>query len=283
MATVLEAPVTVEAIKPDIGAVVRVDKATLLDPAFAPKVIELLNKHLALVFPKMNLTDEEQLQFTDNLGDRINFTRTAPGGDFSAQDVYTITLDPEVNSEPEYVYGSMFWHGDGITTPNPPPKYTILSCRVPPEKDGETEFCSTVGAWDKLPEAEKQAYKDLRVVHTVRAAVRPFMDPEELNPIRRDLTHEHPLVWSLPDGRKSLLVGCHADWVVGMPKGQGRALLSRLLEWAGQPDLTIRHTWSEGDLAIWDNTATLHRALPYADDSKRCMHRTTVAGIDQIS
>lgn len=283
MATVLEAPVKVEPIKPDIGAVVRVDKETLLDPAFAPRVIELLNKHLALVFPKMNLTDEEQLRFTDNLGDRINFTRTAPGGDFSAQDVYTITLDPEVNSEPEYVYGSMFWHGDGITTPNPPPKYTILSCRVPPEKDGETEFCSTVGAWEKLPEAEKEKYKDLRVVHTVRAAVRPFMDPEDLNPIRRDLTHEHPLVWSLPDGRKALLLGCHADWVVGMPKGQGRALLSRLLEWAGQPDLTIRHTWSEGDLAIWDNTATLHRALPYADDSKRCMHRTTVAGVDAIS
>ena len=49
---------------------------------------------------------------------------------------------------------------------------------------------------------------------------------------------------------QALLLGCHADWVVGMPKGQGRALLSRLLEWAGQPDLAIRHTWSEGDLAI---------------------------------
>ena len=101
MATLAEAPLTVEPIKPAIGAVVRVDKEVLLDPAFAPKVIELLNQRLALVFPQMNLTDEEQLHFTDNLGDRINFTRTVPGGDLTAQDVYTITLDPEVNSEPE--------------------------------------------------------------------------------------------------------------------------------------------------------------------------------------
>ena len=281
MATLAQ-DIRVDPIKPKVGAVVHASKEDLLDPAFAPRVIDLLNKHVALVFPKVGLTDEEQLRFTDNLGDRVNFTNRVPGGDLSSQDVYTITLDKTINNEPEYVVGSMFWHGDGITMDIAPPKYTILSCKNPPNKGGQTEFCNTIAAWEALPEEEKADLKDLRVVHSVWAAVRDFMDYDQLNPIRRDIRHEHPLVWTHADGRKSLLVGSHADYVVGMDKGQGRALLARLLEWAAQPDFSCRHTWSQGDLAIWDNCGSLHRALPYAEDSGRRMHRTTVAGYEEI-
>jgi alpha-ketoglutarate-dependent taurine dioxygenase len=281
MASVVQ-NIRVESIKPKIGAVVHADKRALLDPAFAPQVIELLNEHVALVFPKIGLTDEEQLAFTDSLGDRVNFTNKVPGGDLSSRDVYTITLDKEINSEPEYVVGSMFWHGDGITMDIPPPKYTILSCKHPPAKGGQTEFCNTFAAWEALPADEQAELYGLRVVHSVWAAVRGFMDYDELNPIRREFKHEHPLVWTHTDGRKSLLVGSHADFVVGMDKGQGRALLARLLEWAAQPEFCCRHTWSEGDLAIWDNCGSLHRALPYAADSGRRMHRTTVAGYEEI-
>ena len=67
-----------------------------------------------------------------------------------------------------------------------------------------------------------------------------------------------------------------------MPKAQSRALLARLNEWAGQPAFSCRHSWQEGDLAVWDNTGSLHRALPYADTSKRRMHRTTVAGYEEV-
>ncbi len=281
MAT-LAPDLSVQPIKPKIGAVVRADKQTLLDPAFAPKVIELLNRHVALVFPQVGMTDEEQLAFTDNLGDRVNFTNKVPGGDLSSRDVYTITLDKSINGEPEYVIGSMFWHGDGITMDIPPPKYTILSCKTPPEKGGQTEFCNTIAAWEALPAEEKAELEGLRVVHSVWAAVRDFMDYEQLNPIRRDIAHEHPLVWTHKDGRKSLLIGSHADYIVGMDKGMGRAILARLPEWAAQPEFSCRHTWSKGDLAIWDNTGSLHRALPYSADSGRRMHRTTVAGYEAI-
>lgn len=274
--------IKVEPIKPKIGAVVHASKRDLLDPAFARRGIELLNIHVALVFPRVGLTDEEQLAFTDSLGERVNFTNRVPGGDLSSRDVYTITLDKKINGEPEYVIGSMFWHGDGITMDIPPPKYTILSCKRPPDKGGQTEFCNTIAAWEALPAEEKAELEGLRVVHSVWAAVRDFMDYDELNPVRRDIRHEHPLVWTHRDGRKSLLVGSHADYIVGMNKGMGRALLARLLEWVGQPEFSCRHTWSAGDLAIWDNCGSLHRALPYAADSGRRMHRTTVAGYEEI-
>ena len=275
--------IKVDIIKPDTGAVVHATREDFTRPEFAEFVIDLLERRGALVFPEVNLTDEEQVAFTDLLGERINFTTSIPGGDVSAQDVYTITLDPTVNSEPEYVLGSMFWHGDGICSDIPPPKYTLLSCKVPPEEDGETEFCSTVRAWEELPESEKARLRNLRVKHSVVAAVREVAPKEQLDAKRAQMMHEHPLVWKQQNGRETLLIGWTADEVAGMPKPQGRALLTRLLEWAAQPRFSICHTWKKGDFAIWDNTGTLHRARPYADGSKRRMHRTSVGGVEAIA
>ena len=274
--------VKVDIIKPDIGAVVQASRDDFTKPEFAEYCVDLLEKRGALVFPEVNLTDEEQVAFTDLLGDRINFTTSLPGSDVSAQDVYTITLDPTVNHEPEYVLGSMFWHGDGICSDIPPPKYTLLSCKNPPEEEGETEFCSTVRAWEELPEDEKAKLRNLRVKHSVVAAVREVAPAEQLDPKRRGMQHEHPLVWKQQSGRETLLIGWTADEVVGMPKAQGRALLTRLQEWAAQPRFSCMHTWKKGDFAIWDNTGTLHRARPYAGTSKRRMHRTSVAGVEAI-
>ena len=68
--------------------------------------------------------------------------------------------------------------------------------------------------------------------------------------------------------------------VIRAGKAAGRALLARLLEWTAQPAFTYRHQWREGDLVVWDNTSTLHRVVPYAEDSGRRMHRTSVAGVE---
>ena len=153
--------IEVTPIKPAIGAVVKVDKQTFLSAEFVEPCLKLLDKHTALVFPELGLTDAEQLAFTDRLGDRVNFTKTVPGGDEAAQDVYTITLDTERNTEPEYVLGSMFWHADGICSDIAPPKATLLSCHNPPDKGGQTEFCSTYAAWEALPEEEKTELEGL--------------------------------------------------------------------------------------------------------------------------
>lgn len=283
MSVDVDLKVKVDPIKPAIGAVVHVDKETFLSDQFAQKCMELLIKYTALVFPQLGLSDAEQLAFTDRMGERVNFTDTVPGGDVSAEDVYMITLNPHVNAEPEYVFGSMFWHMDGIISDIPPPKFTLLSCCRPPDKAGETEFASTYAAWDALPEEEKQGLEGLRVMHNLDAGLRGLIAPEDIRPDKREMGHVHPLVWTHDDGRKSLLIGQHADYVLDMPKPQGRALLTRLQEWAGQPDFSVRHTWSKGDFAIWDNTGALHRALPYAEDSGREMHRTTVAGYEEVS
>ena len=273
----------VHAIKPLIGAIVETDRSEIADEAVVRRCRELLEERGVLVFPRIGLSDEEQLAFTDRLGERINFTTRVPGGDEATPDVYTVTLDPEINMEPEYVLGTFFWHADGMTQDIPPPFASILTARKVAPKGGQTEFCSTYAAYDALSDEEKRDIADLRVVHTVTAAVREVATPEELDPTRRSFAHEHPLVWTHHNGRKSLLIGYTADYVVGRSKAEGRALLVRLLEWAGQADFTYRHEWQEGDLVVWNNTGALHRVIPYSAESGRMMHRTSVAGFEEVA
>ena len=86
------------------------------------------------------------------------------------------------------------------------------------------------------------------------------------------------LVWKHRSGRKSLVLGATALQVEGMVIVESEKLLVRLRTWATQPQFSYRHTWSLGDMVIWDNTGTMHRALPYPLDSGRLMHRTKLHG-----
>jgi alpha-ketoglutarate-dependent taurine dioxygenase len=93
----------------------------------------------------------------------------------------------------------------------------------------------------------------------------------------------HPLVWRHNSGRKSLVIGSHADGVVGQPVPHGRSLLVRLQEWAAQPAFSYRHEWQEGDLVIWDNCGVMHRVVPYDENSGRRMKRTTIMGEERVA
>jgi alpha-ketoglutarate-dependent taurine dioxygenase len=89
---------------------------------------------------------------------------------------------------------------------------------------------------------------------------------------------ELPLVWTHRSGRKSLVLGCTASHVVDMDYTKGKELLVRLRDWATQPQFVYRHVWSVGDLVMWDNTGTMHKATPYDPASGRMLHRTKLEG-----
>lgn len=272
---------TIEPAKPLIGGVVHVDKARLCDEEVVEGIRNALEQRGVLVFPQIDLSDDEQLALTDKLGQRVNFVGSVPGSDATAPDIYKITLNKKENLEPDYVLGTFFWHVDGVPLDIPLPKATLLSSRTLAASGGATEFANLFVAYEKLPEAEKRAIEGLQVIHTLEAAMRPVYGhpPEERRERWRNMAvaMERPLVWTHPDGRKSLLLGSHADTIVGMPGPHGRALLWRLQQWAAQPDFVLTHQWSVGDLVIWNNEGLMHRVVPYTD-GERSMHRTTIAG-----
>jgi alpha-ketoglutarate-dependent taurine dioxygenase len=278
----------IERIKPHIGGLVQVSKEHLLDANTIAAVREALEDRGVLVFPRMNLTDSEQLAFTDKLGTRLNYNRKAPGsGAADEEDVYAITLDKKINFQPEYVLGTFFWHIDGVTINQPLPKATLLTARKLAPHGGQTEFASTYAAYENLPEEDKRAIADLKVIHKVEAALRPVFDQVSEEDLARwrgmSEVMVHPLVWKHRSGRKSLVIGTQADRVADLPIPHGRSLLVRLQEWAAQPDFSYRHEWQEGDLVIWDNCGCMHRVVPYDENSGRRMHRTTIMGEERVA
>ena len=274
-------------IKPKIGSTVSWDsRDDLFTEAAAAAIRAKIEERTVLVFPKLDLTDEEQLRLTDLIGERQKLT-----GRFNVQEtdenVYQVTLDKKINPQPEYVLGTFFWHMDGITVDAPPSFATMLSCRIAPDKGGETEFASTYAAYEGLSADEQHEVEQLSAVHSVKASLRHILDaiPEKHydKVVNIGLVKEHPLVWKHGSGRKSLVIGTTADHVVGKSIPAGRAMLVRLQEWAAQPDFSLRHKWSVGDFVIWDNTGAMHRALPYEASTGRMMHRTSIAGTESVT
>ena len=81
-------------------------------------------------------------------------------------------------------------------------------------------------------------------------------------------------------GRKCLYLSeGYTTHIEGIARDESDALLAALCEHVIRPEFVYRHSWSPGDLVIWDNLATLHHAtFDYAWPLRRLMRRATVAG-----
>jgi alpha-ketoglutarate-dependent taurine dioxygenase len=253
------------------------------DDALAAAVLDELEANGVLVFRNLQLDPEAQVAFCTRLGE---VDRTADG-QHPVSGIYPITLDTSKNASASYLKATFDWHIDGCTPTGDdcPQRATVLSALAVAERGGETEFASAYGGYESLSAAEKEHYGTLRVVHSLEASQRRVHldpSPELVAKWRARPTHEHPLVWTHRSGRKSLVLGASADYVVGMDLDEGRALLGELLDHATEAGKVYSHTWSVGDTVIWDNRGVLHRAAPYDPDSPREMLRTTVLGDEPI-
>ena len=268
---------TVNNLTPLIGAEIKTDVDTLLSGSEARHIREILENRGVVFFRGLDINDEQQVAIARTLGDIVETE-----GDSG---IYKISLDEGVNARAQYLRGSLFWHVDGSLQPYPNLAAVLRAIKLS-DTGGDTEFCNTYAAYDALPEEEKQAIENLRVVHSAERSqyyVRPEMSYEEIKFWQQTPGKSCPLVWTHQSGRKSLLLGATCDYVEGLPVEESRALLARLRDWATQPQFVYRHQWQVGDLLIWSNTGTMHRALPYPLDSGRLMHRTILAGEEPLN
>ncbi|MGN6336079.1 TauD/TfdA dioxygenase family protein [Mycobacterium sp.] len=263
-------------LTPRIGSEIRTDLDTLLSGREASTIREVLERRGVVFFRGLEIGDEEQVAIAKTLGTLV--ANEGQGG------INKISLDEKVNQRAKYLRGSMFWHFDGSLQPLPN-LATLLRAVQLSEIGGQTEFCNTYAAYEDLPEEDKEAIADLRVVHSAERSqyyVTPEMSYDEVAFWQKSPTKACPIVWTHQSGRKSLLLGATSDYVIGLPVEESRALLARLRDWATQPRYVYQHQWQPGDLLIWDNTGTMHRVLPYPVDSGRLMHRTILAGEEPL-
>jgi alpha-ketoglutarate-dependent taurine dioxygenase len=269
-----------EKLTSTVGALVEgVDRDQLMhDVALPEATLEALEAHGALIFRGLHLDDEAQVAFSRKLGTVEKLGRG------ENPEIFLVTLNPDKNPAAAYLKGTFDWHIDGCTD-DVPIMATMLSAHAVADSGGETEFASSYQAYDDLSDEEKARCESIRVVHTMEASQRlqnPNPSPEVLEMMRQRPAKEHPLVWTHRSGRKSLVLGATADYVVGMDPEESRALLDDLLARATTTERVYRHEWQVGDVVVWDNRGVLHRALPYDPGSPRDMHRTTFAGNEPI-
>lgn len=277
-------------LTPRIGSQLMLGKAELLSGEHAAEIRRLLVDRGALVVRELFLSDEELRTVARSLGDlRIGGSKRGSDGKVlneGDEGILKVSLDPEVNPEyARFLFGNLLWHMDG-TYEEVPPFATLFTPVRLSEWGGDTMFASTYAAYEDLPAEEQEWLETLRAMHTMQAALFPAKrncTPEEFAVWCSYPQRSHPLVWQHKSGRKSLVLSTSAAYVEGMHTAESHDLLQRLMLHATQEKYVYRHVWQPGDLALWDNTGAIHRAMPYEDNSKREFHRCTLNGEEPIT
>lgn len=276
----MTAQITVTKLGSRIGA--RIDGVSLgghLDDAAVETIRRALLTHKVVFFRHQHhLDDEQQLDFARLLGTPIGHPAASA---LAAKHMPVIT---PIDSE----YGKATrWHTD-VTFAANYPAASILRAVTLPSYGGSTLWASTVAAYQHLPEPLKHLVENLWALHTNRYdyvsteavmsmsdAQRAFRQAFE----KPDFRTEHPVVRVHPEtGERALLAGDFVRGFVGLDNHESSVLLQLLQRRITMPENTIRWAWAPGDVAMWDNRATQHRAIDDYDDQPRLMHRITLMG-----
>ena len=177
--------------------------------------------------------------------------------------------------------GTMSWHTDGSWS-RVTGQATIIYGEQVPAVGGQTHFADMYGAYERLDDAWKQRLHGLRAVHNLDFSRnrRHAEDPMSEEQKKAKPPVDHPIVRTHPEtGRKCIYLGDHAESIVGMPYEEGRALIDELNQMIIHPDLCYEHRWTAGQLILWDNRCTLHRATAFdLEREARVVRRCTVLG-----
>lgn len=274
--------ITVTKLGSRLGA--RVDGVRLggdLDQDAVETIRRALLTHKVIFFRHQHhLDDAEQLAFAGLLGTPIGHPAASA---LAAKHLPVIT---PIDSE----YGKANrWHTD-VTFAANYPAASILRAVTLPAYGGSTLWASTVAAYQQLPEPLKCLAESLWALHTNRY---DYVSTEAMSEGQRafrqafekpDFRTEHPVVRVHPEtGERTLVAGDFVRGFVGLDGHESAALLDLLQRRITVPENTIRWNWAHGDVAIWDNRATQHRAVDDYDDQPRLMHRITLMGDVPVS
>jgi len=283
-------PITLRQVGPCFAAEVDgIDMRKSLAPDEVAAVHDGMDRYAVLVFHDQRITDEQQLAFTRSLGDIEHAIGTSlrPLADArlptTFADVSNLDKDSKVFARDDrprlFGLGNRLWHSDS-SFKVVPAKYSLLRAVSTPSKGGNTEYADMRAAYDALDDETKAEVEDLVCEHSqiFSRSILGFTDftdeeRERFRPVRQCLVRTHPVT-----KRRSLYLSSHAGGIVGWPVPEARSFLRDLVEHATQRQFVYAHKWSVGDLVMWDNRQTMHRARPFPAHEPRDMRRTTLMG-----
>ncbi len=252
-------------------------------------VEDAMAKHAVCVVRQGPITDEDQIRFARLFGPLElppGYATRPRTGRMAPELFFAGNLDPEGNIKPmtpanqNLAKGAERFHADSSFNPLPSKWSMLRGVECPPsEAGGDTLFVDLRAAYDDLDEAVKTRIEDMIGVHDFWKG-REYAGltiTEEMRARMPTAPVHHPLVRTMPNGRKAVFAGGHCTGVIGMSDEDGHAFVETLYDHVTQPKYIHRHQWTEGDIVIWENRCALHAATPLETDQyRRDMRRATV-------
>jgi alpha-ketoglutarate-dependent sulfate ester dioxygenase len=263
-----------------IGA--RIDGVRLggdLAPETGARIRAALLEHKVLFFRDQgHLDDDGQVAFAERLGP---LTTAHPTVNTGSARVLSLASTKGMASNS--------WHTD-VTFVDRVPAISVLRAVTIPAYGGTTNWANTATAYESLPEPLRAMADRLWAVHTNDYDYAQYSDKaeEDLDAEqvfkRSDFVStlfetEHPVVRVHPEtGERTLVLGHFVKKFVGLSTSESSRLFHLLQDRVTRLENTIRWSWRQGDVAMWDNRATQHYAVADFDHQPREVRRVTVAG-----
>jgi len=262
-----------------IGAEIHgVDVKTLDDAGFAAIYRAWLD-HNVVVVPGQELEIDDFLRYSRRFGvispHPSKSTRHPDYPEITVLGINKFRPDGALD-EAIYRRGAEGWHTDGAYDAEPF-KATQLYALAVPSRGGDTLFASMYAAYDALPSRLKQQLEGKKGVFTYggRRKATALLNPEDRNwtPVRHPIIRTHP-----ETGRKGLYFDPGKILSIdGFEDAESDALIDELTGRMIQPDGEYRHRWRRGDIVIWDNRCSYHKAAgDYPPEEDRVHWRVSI-------
>ncbi len=269
---------TVQPIKSTIGAVISGVDLNHVNAEQLDEIKQLLLKHHVIFFRNQQLEPQSQVALAKSFGT-----------------LHIHPIYPTVEGVPEIIVldshqldlrDNELWHTDVTFSQTPPLGCVLHAIKIPPV-GGDTLWASSTSAYDALSDEWKQRIDGLTAVHDIRLSFpeERFAQSDEEKAkldaiIAKNPPVVHPVVRTHPEtGRKGLFVSeGFTDYIENVSAEESKEILDYLFAHAVNETFTLRWQWQEGDVAIWDNRCTQHKALFDYGNAHRVMRRATING-----
>lgn len=271
-----------------------VDLSVPLQDAVFNQIRDALHEYGVVIIRNANFPDDKaQIEFSARFGEvekskwRNPHMRSLPYPeifDISNLDENDQVVTNSNEKRTTAIRGNALWHADGSFNPRRTYVSLLRAVELPPaEMGGHTEYADARQAYSDLPEETKSRINNLVAVHSF-VHNRKTANPDsplfkDINVLDQPLAHHKLVPVHEPSAREVLYVTSYAHHIEGMDVEEGKKLIQELQSHAVQKKYVFEHHWeNSGDIAIWDNTAVLHRATSglYEGKFRRDMRRTCV-------
>jgi taurine dioxygenase len=272
-----DAALDVRPITPAIGAEIHgVRLSSDLTAGMVNAIRDALLRHRVVFFRGQGHLDEAEHQaFARLLGPIVPHPTVPPVAGTEG----VLDIDAE-NSRASY------WHTD-VTFVEAFPLYSVLRGVVIPPVGGDTVWANTVAAYETLPPVLRGLADQLWALHTNAydyAATRPNATARQVQRyenVFKSMVYEteHPVVQLHPlTGERAIILGSFVRKFLDVSSADSARLFAILQDHVTRLENMVRWRWTTGDVVIWDNRATQHKAIDDYGNEPRVVRRVTIDG-----